>query len=191
MDARPTHDLRLVTERLVVRPWRDDEATRLLDVLGRVEVMKWLTDGEPVLVTELAEAQRRIGRYRELSAVPPMGFWAVELAVTGQALGSVLLLTLPNAEHGEVEIGWHLHPDSWGHGYATEAAAAVLERGFAAGLREINAVTHLDNRPSQGVARKLGMSDRGVVEKWYDGPSQLFVITAEEWRARTAQTNSD
>jgi hypothetical protein len=39
---------------------------------------------------------------------------------------------------GEVEVGWHLHPDSWGHGYATEAARAVIDRGFgraAGGLR--------------------------------------------------------
>ena len=42
------------------------------------------------------------------------------------------------------------------------------------GLPEILAVTHLDNYPSQAVARRIGMTDQGVVEKWYDGPSQLF-----------------
>ena len=62
----------------------------------------------------------------------------------------MLLLTLPNDEAGEVEIGWHLHPDAWGHGYASEAARAVLAHGFAHGLPEILAVTHLDNYPSHG-----------------------------------------
>jgi RimJ/RimL family protein N-acetyltransferase len=56
----------------------------------------------------------------------------------------------------------------------------LLTHGFAAGLPEILAVTHLDNYASQGVCRKIGMTDQGVVEKWYDGPSQLFRITAAE-----------
>jgi RimJ/RimL family protein N-acetyltransferase len=113
--------------------------------------------------------------------VPPLGVWAVERRADGTVLGTVLLLAMPNAEHGEVEIGWHLHTDSWGRGYATEAARAVLGHAFGAGLPEVLAVTHLDNGPSQAVARKLGMTDEGVVEKWYAGPSRLFRITAEQW----------
>ncbi|GAA4726824.1 hypothetical protein GCM10023350_07020 [Nocardioides endophyticus] len=48
--------------------------------------------------------------------------WAAERKADGVVVGTVLLLTLPNDEHGEVEIGWHLHPDAWGQGYACEAA---------------------------------------------------------------------
>ncbi len=83
-----------------------------------------------------------------------------------------------------MEVGWHLHPDSHGKGYATEAAALVLERGFANGLPEIHAVTHLDNHPSQAVCRRLGMSDLGVVERWYDDPSRAFRLTRQEHAAR-------
>jgi len=52
-----------------------------------------------------------------------------------------VLVPLPDNEHGEVEIGWPLHPDCWGHGYASEAATAVLAHGFAGGLPEILAVS--------------------------------------------------
>jgi RimJ/RimL family protein N-acetyltransferase len=173
----------LTTDRLRIRPWHPDEAPRLLDILSRVEVVKWLGDGEPVLMKDLDEAHGRIERFRARSAEPPLGIWAVERRSDGLVLGTVLLLTLPNDDHGEVEIGWHLHPDSWGEGYATEAARAVLGHAFAAGLPEVLAVTHLDNWPSQAVARKIGMTDQGVVEKWYDDPSQLFRITAAEWAA--------
>jgi RimJ/RimL family protein N-acetyltransferase len=176
----------LSTDRLRIRPWRADEAPRLLDILSRIEVVKWLGDGEPVLMKDLEEARARIERFAARSAEPPLGVWAIERRSDGLALGTVLLLTLPEAEHGEVEIGWHLHPDSWGHGYASEAARAVLGHAFAAGLPEVLAVTHLDNWPSQGVARKIGMTDQGVVEKWYDDPSRLFRITAEEWAAAAA-----
>lgn len=176
--------MHLETERLVIRPWRHEEGPRLLDILSREEVMKWLGDGPPVLLKTVGEAHARIDRYNHERNDPPLGMWAVARKEDGLALGTVLLLTLPNDEHGEVEIGWHLHPDSWGHGYATEAARAVLAHGFAAGLPEIIAVAHTDNDASINVMRKLGMTDRGVVEKWYDEPSRCFVTTAEEWAAR-------
>jgi RimJ/RimL family protein N-acetyltransferase len=176
--------MHLETERLLIRPWRHEEAERLLDILSRLEVVKWLGDGEPVVMKDLDEAHARIERYAERDE-PPLGMWAVERVEDGVVVGTVLLLTLPHAEHGEVEIGWHLHPDSWGRGYASEAAAAVLAHGFGAGLPEIIAVSHADNDASQAVMRRLGMEDRGIVEKWYDGPSACFVTTAEQWRRST------
>jgi RimJ/RimL family protein N-acetyltransferase len=177
----------LETERLLIREWRHADAPRLLDLLGRLEVVKWLGDGAPVLMRTLDEAHTRINRYAERDD-PPLGIWAVERRADGVVAGTVLLLTLPHDDHGEVEIGWHLHPDSWGHGYATEAARAVLAHGFAGGLPEIIAVSHTDNEPSQAVMRRLGMADHGIVEKWYEGESACFVITAAEW---AAQAKSD
>jgi RimJ/RimL family protein N-acetyltransferase len=175
--------MHLETDRLLVRPWRPEEAPRLLDILSRVEVAQWLGDGEPVLMKDLEEARQRIDRYAERNALaPPRGIWAVERRADGLVLGTVLLLTLPNDEHGEVEIGWHLHPDSWGHGYATEAAAAVLRLAFDAGLPEVVAVCHPGNDRSESVMRKLGMEGRGIVHTWYDDPSVCYVVTAEQWR---------
>jgi RimJ/RimL family protein N-acetyltransferase len=175
----------LETERLLLRPWQHSDAPRLLDMQSRLEVMRWLGDGEPKLLKDLDEAHERIDRYVARSADPPLGIWAIEPKAGGDPRGTVLLLTLPNAEDGEVEIGWHLHPDSWGQGYASEAARAVLAHGFGAGLPEILAVTHLGNHPSMAVCRRIGMGHLGVVEKWYDGPSELFRITAAEWAAST------
>lgn len=169
------------TERLVIRPWRHEEAERLLDILSRMEVMKWLGDGDVVLLETVDEAHDRIERYNTVRDDPPLGMWAVERRADGVVVGTVLLLTLPNDEHGEVEIGWHLHPDSWGFGYASEAARAVLAHGFAAGLPEIIAVAHPHNDASIAVMRRIGMTDRGIVEKWYADPSRCFAITATEW----------
>ena len=55
----------LETERLILRPWHHDDAPRLLDMLSRIEVMKWLGDGEPQLMKDLDEAHQRIDRYAE------------------------------------------------------------------------------------------------------------------------------
>jgi hypothetical protein len=56
------------------------------------------------------------------------------------------------------ELAWRLARPAWGHGYATEAALAAMNYGFAAmGLPEIIAVTMTANLRSQAVMRRIGM----------------------------------
>ena len=172
------------TARTRIRSWTPEDAPAALDMLSRVEVVKWLGDGEPVLTKDLDEARAKIERWRGREQ-PPLGHWAVEVtdggALHGRVIGTVLLLTLPNSEAGDVEIGWHLHPDAWGHGYAPEAATAVLARGFEGGLAEIHAVTHLTNEKSMRVCTKLGMEHLGITHRWYEEPSQHYRLTREQW----------
>jgi RimJ/RimL family protein N-acetyltransferase len=167
----------LETTRLRIRDWTFEDAPTVLDILGRVEVVKWLGDGPVELCRDLDEARGKIERWRGRDD-PPLGYWAIEVSdggpLHGRVIGAVLLVPLPNGD-GEVEIGWHLHPEAWGKGYASEAASAVLRRGFDGGLEEINAVTHLTNGPSQAVCRRIGMEHRGVTDRWYDDPSEHFV----------------
>lgn len=174
----------LATDRLRIRDWTLDDAPAAFDMLSRIEVVKWLGDGPPQPCVDLDDARAKIERWRGRDH-PPLGHWALEVTdggpLHGRVIGTVLLLTLPNDDAGEVEIGWHLHPDAWHQGYASEAARAILRYGFEAGLPEINAVTHLTNGPSQAVCRRIGMEHRGVVERWYDDPSEHFVITREAW----------
>ena len=169
----------LETDRLRIRDWTLADAPTALDIMSRVEVVKWLGDGPPKLCRDLDDARASIERWRARDA-PPLGHWAIDVTdggpLDGRLVGTVLLLTLPDAADGEVEIGWHLHPDAWGHGFASEAARAVLGHGFAAGLQEIHAVTHLTNAPSQAVCRRIGMEHRGVTHRWYDEPSEHFVV---------------
>ena len=60
------------TARLLIRPWTHAEADRLLDIQSRLEVVKWLGDGEPQLMKDLDEAHARIDRYAERDH-PPLG----------------------------------------------------------------------------------------------------------------------
>ena len=88
------------------------------------------------------------------------GLWAVEVAGGAPFVGMVGLhrvrSELPCAP--AVEVEWRLHPDHWGHGYATEAAGASLRFGFdEAGLAEIVAFTTTLNTRSQAVMARIGM----------------------------------
>ena len=163
----------ITTERLVVRPWRLDEADRFFDIYRRTEVVRWL-GAEPMQDRGEAIAMIRRNRAR-LDADYRFGSWAVVDRSSGVPVGSVILKPLPDGE-GEVEIGWQLHPDSWGNGFASEAASAVLDRGFAGGLPEVWAVTYLDNKRSVAVCERIGMGLLGITCRWYHEPSLMFWV---------------
>lgn len=163
------------TDRVIVRPWRLDETNRFFDMHRRMEVARWI-GGHPM--ADRTEAQSLIERMLErLAADPRFGSWAVVERGAGVVAGSVLLKPLPDGA-GEIEIGWHLHPDSWGRGLATEAARGLLARGFTLGLEEIWAVTHLNNQRSARVCEKLGMRLLGTTTRWYHEPALMFWIGA-------------
>jgi RimJ/RimL family protein N-acetyltransferase len=163
----------LRTERLRLRAWTSSppDIARLSDIYGRDEVSRWLGGTPSVppveLVVRWAEVSRLDGRF---------GCWAIERP-DGVVAGTVLFKPLPNGV-GEVEVGWHLHPDSWGHGYATEAARAVIERGFDAGLPEVYAVVRPGNEASLAVCRRLGMDPLGRFRRWYDVELEAFRLMA-------------
>ena len=82
----------------------------------------------------------------------------------------------PPEEGGDVEVGWHLHPDSWGQGYATEAAQGALAKAWSDGLAEVVAVVYAGNEPSLRVCRRLGMEATGSTKKWYGVELESFRI---------------
>lgn len=178
----------LESERLVLRPYDDGDAARVLDILSRDEVIRWL--GAPQApMADLAAALAWVATRRRREADDPYDVTrAVVVRDTGAHAGSVSLARAHRHEVGfvgEYEVGWHLHPDSVGHGYATEAAEALLDDVFARGLAEAWCGMYLGNDASQKVAERLGLPFVGVgPDPWWDGDSRLYRVTREEWLAR-------
>ncbi|GGC85736.1 N-acetyltransferase [Tersicoccus solisilvae] len=176
----------LSTTRLRLRRWTTDapDVDFLVDLHSRWEVMRYIGRW-PRVASDRSEAVRRAERYAGMDH-PVHGIWAIEDVATGRLHGTLLLKDLPAsgapvtspdpAPSGDTEIGWHLHPDAWGHGYASEAAARVLEHAFAHGLDQVLAVTHPDNAASQRVARRIGMTGLGITGRYYDTTCALFRI---------------
>jgi RimJ/RimL family protein N-acetyltransferase len=164
------------TERLLVRYWEPADAPRVFDIYSRWEVARWLGD-DPKPMESMEAAQRAAERLSVPREDPTYGMWAVcTKSAPDEPLGSVLLVPVPDAADGAVEVGWHFHPDAWGHGYATESAAGALQRGWDAGLERIIAITYPDNTPSQAVCRRLGMTHRGRTTAYYGIDAELFTI---------------
>ena len=161
------------TARLRLRPWTTSSADldRLADLYGRTEVTRWL-GGRPTM----APADL-VARWDAVAAQDArFGCWAIQLR-DGTVAGTLLVKPLPGGV-GEVEVGWHLHPDCWGHGYATEAARAAIGRAFDQGLPEIYAVVRPGNEASLSVCRRLGMAPLGRMRRWYDVELEAFRLMA-------------
>jgi RimJ/RimL family protein N-acetyltransferase len=81
---------------------------------------------------------------------------------THSDLTGVVGLAVPMFSHDllpAVTVGWRFAPTTWRRGYATEAAAAVLDQAFTTmGLDRVGCVTNAENRRSIRVAERLGMS---------------------------------
>jgi RimJ/RimL family protein N-acetyltransferase len=173
------------TERLIAREWTTDDAEDAFAIYGREEVARWL-GAPPQRRTASVEAMRAnleriIARNAQHSQ--QYGLWALELRGSGTVIGAVLLLPLAEAD-GEVEVGWHLNPDHWGHGYATEAGRGALRLAFGpCGLAEVLAVVYPDNAKSIAVCRRLGMTHLGQTDRYYR-------VTLELFRLRAADRNS-
>ena len=164
------------TSRLLLRDFVAEDADFLFDMFSRPEVARWSGEGTPMAHRD--EAVARIGRQFERKGGHPGA--AILLATdraSGTPYGMVMLVPIPSstgAGREDMEIGWHFHPDAWGNGYATEAAAALVERAFGSEIPELYAVTEPLNEPSQAVCRRLGMTDLGLSSDWYDRELRAF-----------------
>ena len=167
-------DAHFTTERLAMRPYSGDDAAAAYEIYKLWDVARWL-GRKPRAVESVDEMRERIAAWAERNAAlpPPYGLSAVTDRTTGELMGTVLLLLLP-PDSTDTEIGWHLHPSNWGHGYASEAARAVLSRAFSAGLEEVYAVVRPGNEPSMDVARRLGMEHLGRTDRYYELELEVF-----------------
>ncbi|WP_026413735.1 GNAT family N-acetyltransferase [Actinomadura oligospora] len=146
----------LHSDRLVLRRWREDDRAPFAALNADPEVMKHF----PAVMTR-AESDAMIDSVDRAIEERGFGFWALEVAATGRFIG-ITGLSVPRFDAHftpTVEVGWRLTRDSWGHGYATEAALRCLDFAFTElDLPEVVAFTTVDNARSRAVMRRIGMT---------------------------------
>ncbi len=106
------------TQRLDLRPWTHEQSDvdRLVDTYSQWEVARWLgASPRPLETVEQAHTavDRWAGRIEGI-----FGVWAVQVRATGGRRGHRPAGARCPDRPGEVEVGWHFHPDSWGRGFA-------------------------------------------------------------------------
>jgi ribosomal-protein-alanine N-acetyltransferase len=148
----------LHTERLTLRRSADDDTERLLEVFGDPEVMRFVGRGAPLDRDALVASQARVLEHWRTHGFGPLS--VVERA-TVRVVGEAGLQVLEGGP--DIEVTYTLARAVWGRGYATEAAAAVLEWGFGTlALTRVVGVAYPDNTASRRVLEKLGMRRAGL-----------------------------
>jgi RimJ/RimL family protein N-acetyltransferase len=146
----------LITERLMLRPWWDDDLERFAAINADPAVMRFL----PAPLTR-ADSDAAMARMLVQTSRDGFGPWAVEAPRVAPLIGMVGLRRLPPELPfaPAVEVLWRIASSHWGQGYAPEAARAAIADGFERlGLHEVVALTAAINTPSRRVMEKLGMT---------------------------------
>jgi RimJ/RimL family protein N-acetyltransferase len=176
------------TDRLTARDWSAGDDAAAYAIYGRDDVMRWLGPQPRRPVGSLTEMTERIEVMAARAAArPEFGLWPLELRSTGQVVGAVLLQPLPDGDSAGgqppepgtevVEIGWHLNPDHWGRGYATEAGGGAIALAFSArDLDRVVAVAEPANGASLAVCRRLGMTHLGQTSQYFGLTLELFEL---------------
>ncbi|UIJ33936.1 GNAT family N-acetyltransferase [Allobranchiibius sp. GilTou73] len=172
----------LESSRLLLRPWSANDVDFVFDMYSRWEVQRFIGRA-PKVMTDRRDAEAAIERWTG-GDHPTYGIWAVQHREKGHLLGTLMLKPIPASgdedplpDSGDVEIGWHLHPDAWGHGYASGGGARVLQHAFDSGLARVVTVTFEANTASQAVARRIGMTHEGATDRYYNMTCELFTAT--------------
>jgi ribosomal-protein-alanine N-acetyltransferase len=181
--TRPT----IETERLVLRPFRLEDAPEVQRLCGAREIaVGTLTIPHPY---PDGAAEAWIAGHAEA-----FDRGAIEHAIearTDAALIGAIGLNLER-EHGRAELGYWIGVPYWGRGYATEAARAVLDYAFAEeGLNRVYAFHFTSNPASGRVLQKIGMTHEGTRRghslKWGEYlDSEAYGILRSDWAAGRA-----
>lgn len=171
----------VVTQRLVLRPWTEEDRAAWLELATNPSVVAHICTGTPPPEAVIDE---RLKQAMEPTEGPGV-FACEQLDEPGLVIGLVGFAPptfLPELQPVS-EIEWRFLPDYWGRGFGTESAAAALSWAFNADLlnRVVACVQPADRR-SAAVAERLGMKPlfRTLVPhcpRWTD----VFELTSDRW----------
>ena len=164
MNEQPT----ITTERLILRPYKLDDALELQRLIGERDVARTLMSVPHPYENGMAEEW--IGRRQELFDKGESVNFAITHREDGYLIGGIGFHQV-DREAERAEIGYWIAKQYWNNGYGTEAAMAVVKFGFEVmKLNRIHAA-HFSNNPASGrIMQKIGMKYEGCrrqhVRKW-------------------------
>ena len=174
------------TERLSLRPATPDDVDATWPHRGHPDANRWITRAP----LSLEQHRREFGTEESLAKT-------ILIELDGEVIGDLMCSIEDAWAQAEVreravgvqaELGWVLHPDHAGRGYATEAVRELMRICFEdLGLRRVIALCFADNVSSWRLMERLGMRrEQHTIREslhrsgeWLDGLG--YAMLAEEW----------
>jgi RimJ/RimL family protein N-acetyltransferase len=173
----------LVTERLVLRPFREEDLDAYTAVMTTPEVRRSLHLAEGY---SRSDAWYGMAGWRGQWELRGTGQWALEERSTGELVGRAGLHHPERDDWPGIEVGWVLHPSRWGRGYATEAGRRSIAYAFdELGAERVFSVILPENEPSAAVARRLGfrLVEERVLASFPQAPHGIWRLDRERDRS--------
>ncbi len=178
--------LPLETERLTLRPFTAGDLDALYSYRSRADVARYLY-WEPQAEHEVRATLERKAASASIRSEGDVLALAVVIRESGDLVGDVILQFVSD-EHRQGEVGYIIHPDRAGMGYATEAVRPLLRIAFhGLGLHRIVGRVEARNIASARVLEKLGMrleahlvENEWVKDEWQS--ELVYAILDREWR---------
>jgi [ribosomal protein S5]-alanine N-acetyltransferase len=173
------YPIRLETRRLYTRPLDLEDQfgwKRFFESAAAIRYFPPSTD-QP-LDRSRQWMEKQLERYQD----GKFGLMALMHRESGAWIGQCGLLAQHVDGADELEVGYHIFPDYWRQGYASEAAQAFRDWGFEQDLApSIISIIHRENIGSQGVALRNGMTREKPAE--FRGMDvYVYRIARHEWR---------
>lgn len=149
------------SERLNYQLMTENDADLLLQLDQDPQVMKYINGGNLTTRTELTNVYLpRMKSYTNQSK--GWGLWKVTISQTSEFIGWVLVRPMDYfsecPQFNNIELGWRFARQSWGKGYATEAAVAIKNALIrTGGVHKLLAIAVEENIASINIMSKLGM----------------------------------
>jgi [ribosomal protein S5]-alanine N-acetyltransferase len=188
------YPVQVTGDRVRLREFREDDVDQALALVGDDRVTTFLSFDSR---THAETAAMVRGIVERAQADPRTEYYLAVTSLTSDDLIGFVRLAFAGVQAGK--LGYAVAADHWGHGYATDAAATMLEFGFTTlGLHRISAAIGPDNAASIQVVKRLGFHHEGRLRDhvhtngaWRD--SELYSVLAHEWATarqphRTAST---
>lgn len=173
------------TPRLLLRRWKAADFDKFVVMSADPQVMRYFPEPHQEEQTkrfyDLIQAEFSEYGY---------GLYAVEEKSSGRFIGFIgFHWARFDADFSPcIEIGWRLDKAHWHKGYATEGAKACLKHGFTnLGISKVYSFTTIENRPSQNVMKKIGMSfyryfdNPDIPDNHPQKPHVCYVINKNDW----------
>ncbi len=152
----------LLTERLRLRPFTEEDADALFALHSNAHVLRYW-DSPPW--QDRSRAERFLATCRELADEGTGARVAMDRLSDGAFIGWCGLSRW-NPDFRSASLGYCLDDAAWGHGYATEAARALLQWAFdTLDLNRVQAEADTRNVGSARVLEKLGFVLEGTLRE--------------------------
>jgi RimJ/RimL family protein N-acetyltransferase len=176
----------LDTPRLALRPLKDADVPALFSIFRDSETMRYWAN--PAM-TEMAEAESLLRDIKRHAEAETLFQWGIALREDDLVIGTCTLFRI-HREHRRGELGYILHRDFWGRGFATEALTALVEHSFGTlGLHRLEADVDPRNAGSIRLVERLGFKREGHLRERYFvagdiQDSVIYGLLAPDWASR-------